>query len=220
MPINSNHKIIFIHVPKTGGTSIEQILEMMSPDAFLTYKPSRNTYSLLPLDKFTSDEYRLCASKNLQHFTLRELQKVLDPQIYKEYKKISVVRNPYERLVSEFAYSQKTINRHHNFDMFVKKNLAHPQYLRNWLFDGHLETQTSFLINEENNFNSIDKIYRYENLQDCLKDLNSLTGKNTYPHLYKSAHQPYQEYYTQYLQELVYNFYKEDFINFNYSFEL
>lgn len=220
MPINKEYKIIFVHIPKTGGTSVEQILEMSTLGSYFTPKPSIESYSLIPIDKFTPEEYRMCASKNMQHLTIQELKKILDPDIYQNYKKISIVRHPYDRLVSEFAFSQRTINRHHSFNSFVKKGLTCPDYLRNWLYDGHLETQTSYLLNEEGNFNSLDKIYRYEDFKQCLIEMNKLTGKNIYPHLYKTARKPYQEYYSPVLQELVYDFYKEDFVNFNFSPEL
>ena len=49
--------------------------------------------------------------------------------------------------------------------------------------------------------------------------LTEVTGDKNMPHLRKTSNRkPYEEYYTQELKEIVYNFYREDFINFNYSF--
>lgn len=225
MPISYEYKIIFIHVPKCAGTSVESVLSgTVDSFSFANKKLEFYTESLtptslasLPLDKFTDKEFRLCASKNKQHYTYRELAKILSEDVLDSYQKITVVRNPYDRLVSEYHFCEGSVKIHKDFNNFVRTALALEEYKRNWLYDGHLETQTSFLINEKGNFSSIDKIFKFEDLNTCFDYLNNITGKIYKPHARRSNNRDsYEKYYTPELKELVYNFYKEDFINFNY----
>jgi hypothetical protein len=218
MPISYKHKILFIHIPKCAGTSIECILSTNNKTEFYTEKLSFELLSSLPIDRFTDEEYRLCASKNRQHYTYRELAKILPKDVTENFEKITIVRNPYDRLVSEYHYCIASIKSYKNFEEFIKNALKIDIYTRNWLYDGHLETQTSYLINEQGNFNSINKIFKYEELNTCFDYLNKITGRIYKPHARASLNRkPYNEYYTSELKEIVYNFYKEDFINFNYQ---
>lgn len=217
MPISYTHKIIFIHVPKCAGTSIETILQTGKEENFFTTGLPSSSITLLPQEKFTDREYRLCASKNRQHYTYRELAKILPQNVLNSFKKISVVRNPYDRLVSDYHFYDGALKCHKDFEEFVKNVLNLEEYKRVWLYDGHLETQTSFLINEQGNFNSIDKIFKFENLDECFEYLSTITGKLEKVRARVTTNRkPWEEYYTPELKELVYNFYKEDFINFNY----
>lgn len=222
MPLNFEHKILFIHIPKCAGTSIEHILKMTNKENLYTEQLKLENYNLLPINNFTDEEFRMCASKNPQHYTYRELTKILPIDIVENYKKISIVRNPFDRLVSEYYYREGHVKIHRNFECFVKTSLNLDQYTRNWLYDGHLETQTSFLINKEKNFNSIDKIFNFEDMKSCFKYIQDLTGIKQTAHLRSSSNRiscgkTWEEYYTSELKEIVYSFYKEDFINFNYT---
>jgi hypothetical protein len=218
MPISYDHKILFIHVPKCAGTSVEGILNCKDEDKFYTESLTSRTLASLPINSFTGREYRICASKNKQHYTYRELIKILPKNIIEDFEKIAIVRNPYDRLVSEYYYSAYSIKSHKNFEAFVKTALKLDLYTRNWLYDGHLETQTSYLINEQKNFNSINKIFKFEEINTCFDYLNKIIGKVCRPHLRAASNRkPYSEYYTSELKEIVYNFYKDDFTNFNYS---
>ena len=220
MPVSHKHKVIFVHVPKCAGTSIEYLLDINDIRDFFTMGRLEERRQIIPIDKFTTEEYEICLNKNMQHYTYRELSKILSPYIMSSHKIISVVRNPYTRLVSEFYFLNslpKYAKNKITFEDLVTQKLQLDRVARNKEFDGHLETQTSFLINDSGNFNSIDKIYKFENLKECLNDISTLTGNTSYPHLRASKTiKPYEEHYTPELREIVYNFYKEDFINFEY----
>jgi len=214
MPVSTTYQILFIHIPKTAGSTIDYYLKLgdLNVDRWFYFT------NISP-EKFLPEEYRLCISKPLQHLTYREMAKILPGNILEGYKKFTIVRNPYDRLVSEYYFSQKHVRIYKNFEEFVKKALHLDLFTRVWLFDGHLETQTSYLINENKNFQSIDYIFKYENIDECFQYLKNITNKDVTQHLRKSLERKkFQEYYTPELKQIVQEFYKEDFINFNYSF--
>jgi hypothetical protein len=84
--ISHKHRFIFIHIPKTAGTSIEEALRDES-------------CQLLPGEW----DYRRAPHAPLNHLTLQEVADcgILTPAQLKSYFKFCFVRNPWDRLVSE-----------------------------------------------------------------------------------------------------------------------
>jgi hypothetical protein len=217
MPISHTHKIIFIHIPKCAGTSISNLFDDMAClKNFYHGGHNDDTIKLIPQEKFTDIEYRECYMKSPQHYTLIELKKILGKKIFEEYKKISMVRNPYDRFFSEYKY---TFSWHKlSFCDYVQyvKNLSKLE--RIYEFDGHLETQYSFVKNEDENLKDIETLYRYENLNNVVLDLFKLSNGKILPHKNKSKEMShYLMHYTRESEEFVYTTYIQDFEKFNYE---
>jgi hypothetical protein len=88
--INHEHKVIFFHVGKAGGTSVEQLLypQPVNPaicnrDILFGWDEEEKIYL----------QYATCA-----------IVKRIKPDIFDKYYKFTVVRNPYLRTVSAFFY--------------------------------------------------------------------------------------------------------------------
>ena len=102
MPISHKDNIIFVHIPKTGGGSVEKTLGIFGED---------NNGSLNPnLDIL----YGKKNNKLLHHLTIKEIKNFNNSQCL-NYKKVSFVRNPFDRIVSEYlwriqVYCKKKIN--------------------------------------------------------------------------------------------------------------
>ena len=95
---NNNLNLLFIHIPKTGGTSLEKYLSQkhnIPLDTKSLYSTPENGYK----------------SVSLQHQTYHSLlKKKTNFDIdFNNIKIISIVRNPYERIVSDLFF-YKLIN--------------------------------------------------------------------------------------------------------------
>lgn len=195
MPICRNRKIAFIHIPKNAGSTIEQALDLKHRDNFYQEEKIKK-YSVCP-----------------QHLTCEELSNEID---LSNYNIFTIVRNPYDRLVSEFYHSKTNFwtskLRHKPFAEFIhsisKLNLVERKYI----FDGHLEPQYSFIKNWQDKI----KIFKYENLSECFKYLNDLYGPLNFGHENKS-HQNKSYKWTNELKNIVYSLYQEDFEKFGYT---
>ena len=76
--ISHKHKCIFIHIQRTGGTSIERWLQ-------------------------GEDQWNL--KHNYKHITTSYAKERAYPEYYDDYFKFTFVRNPYERVLSELYLS-------------------------------------------------------------------------------------------------------------------
>ena len=96
MPYFRKVNLLFIHIPKTGGTSLEKYFSIK----FTTPMNLDALYGFL--DSKIQIKHGLRIFHSLQHLTLQEAKhpffKVRDPLV------ITIVRNPYERAVSELFY--------------------------------------------------------------------------------------------------------------------
>lgn len=225
MPVNYRKKVIFVHIPKCAGTSIEKLFGMAtSEEFFTTWHWDHKSIT----DESSFDEkwkFEQCAAKNMQHYTFREISAVLGSEVVASHDIFSIVRNPYTRLVSEYEHCKAGQSRmsksfpHKTFADFVNIQLQLPNYTRIEMHDGHLETQASYLINFAGNLSSIGMIYRFEHIDAAIAEL---TVKYKLPKLSVPARvgnyvKNYASYYTPELQQVVKTFYAQDFELFNYD---
>lgn len=200
MPVCNQHKIIFIHVPKTAGTTIEDALNLFQVNNLYDKHGKLHNQSVTRQHLYGSEILEQCK---------------INP---KDYYIFSVVRNPYDRLVSAFHFIQNQRNlyipekiKQMSFDNFIRCGFKMDKFERRYIFDGHLELQTNYL--DIDNIN----IFKFENLQECFDMLSARFNIDNFKHCLKcTVRKPWEEYYTPELKELVYNFYKEDFDRFKY----
>ena len=100
--ISFKHKFIFIHIPKTAGTSIVKSLSQYSEDIV------DNSGNIKP----NIELIRLAREKNIRinnykHFTYNQYKQLLGDGI-KDFFVFSTIRTPYERIPSVYYYSNIT----------------------------------------------------------------------------------------------------------------
>lgn len=191
MLFNINGKeILFIHIPKTGGTSIEKyFLETMGENMFCDNK-YRESYLWGQKD-----------GKFFQHLTMEEIfikYKLLD--INKIDFIFTIIREPVSRFKS---YSRWYIG---------KDNIL--EHLETKGKDSHIRPQSDYIKNYRTNI----KIYKYElGLQNIINDvlkLNNIKPKTKLSHTLnrKKINISFSEEEIKKIK----SFYKDDFINFIY----
>ncbi len=165
MPISHQYKCIFIHIPKACGTSIGYALNISDDKTDLTVENRDSLYGRI--DRSSSD---LLAhgflSPVLQHLTVRDLKKILPPDIINNYFKFTFVRNPWDRMVSWYHYEPLIYSR------ISSKGYSVPSFAE---FIENLNTfsrqeQYSFIV-DENGETQVDFVGRFENLNYDYKSL-------------------------------------------------
>ena len=195
--ISHEHKCIYIHIPKTGGMTIESALG--------------------------ADVKKLHKSRmKIKHGTPHQW---IYPNHWKEYFTFTFVRNPWDRVVSAYFFDLKMYNEGVNrgrrrkiiselgankFKEFVSQ--YHQRYLRGpqVLYSSQLKWIAP----------DYDFIGRFENLQ---QDFDIVCDKIGIPqqqlsHENKSKHKHYTEYYDDETREIVAEKYAKDIEYFGYEF--
>ena len=191
-------KIIFIHIPKTAGSSIEHLLrdEGLYELDFIGVRNGRSTH----------------------HYMGIELKMILK-DLYPKYYKFSFVRNPYDRLISEYFWCRiKDVGHKFNktFDEFldyVEDVIKNKKFFKP-IENDHFIPQYSFLF--FNNKLLVNNIFKYEDIETVAPLIKKrLKIKTTLQHLNKSVKNEIT--LTQEQKDIIYNLYKIDFETFNYE---
>lgn len=195
-------KLIFVHIPKTGGSTISNILV-----------PNINIHD----EKYMEYLYGIKNNKALQHLSIIEIKKIVKNT--DDYYKFSIVRNPYDRLVSEYYWCQiKNIGNKsgQKFDDFLNYII---DIFKNNKFDTNIYTdhfipQYKFLYDD--NILKVDKIFKFENFNNVLQFLKEKYDINTNFYKHLKVHNGNKLNLTQNQKNIIYNLYKKDFELFNY----
>ena len=204
---NDDINVLFIHIPKTGGSSIEEYLSYK-----YKIKLDNSSLYLFTQDKRLLNE-NMKINSSLQHLTYNQIvenRKVLNIH-FDNIKIITIVRNPYERIVSDLFFNNlitKDTSKETVFDIIN-------QYLESDKYDNHNIPQHNFITNDNQEIIPNIHILRTESLNNDMHHLG-YTDFN----LFSNAN-PNKVKYADYLNnksiEIINNFYHLDFILFSYD---
>jgi len=187
---------LFIHIPKTAGTSVIRSLMKKKEDLDIIYFGHDPVWRKIP-------------KKFLNH-----------------YFKFTFVRNPWDRVVSGFFYlsqhprHQKYYKKYNkDFDLFMKDFEAGL-----FPYDVVFKAQYKFLVYREfPSFKEVlvpDYIAHFESVQEDFNNLCKQFDIKPYQLLHerKMKHKHYTEYYNDWSKEVVRKIYKKDIELLGYDF--
>ena len=189
--ISDEYKCIFIHTPKCAGESIET--------AFLG-KP-------LNISRYEGHFEK--------HWGIRETSKKY-PAKFAAYFKFSVVRNPWDRVVSWVKYRDKRYNRiAGTFEDRLWTDLNDPRFV------GFMQRHSFHNMLYINGTISVDYIIRMERLQAGFDAVCDRIGmeRTLLPHQNRTEHQHYAQYYTALSRDSVARLFAGDIALFDYEFD-
>lgn len=204
---NSNINILFIHIPKTGGVSVEIYF-------ILKYKiPVTNKYLFGFLDEEIKINKSIDVNTILQHMTYKTIIKYnhffnVD---HNNLKIITIVRNPYERIISDLFFLNK-INVNTTQDQVYE---IIKDYIIDTSLDNHNIPQYLFLINDKEELIENLEILHTETLNEDMIKLG-FTNFN-YKFNCNNKYINYYEYLNNNSIKLINDFYHKDFEMFKYN---
>jgi hypothetical protein len=191
-------KILFIHIPKTAGTSVITKLN----------------------DAFGEQDTKRWGVQH--HATMAEWVDRIGVQKLKEHFIFSVVRNPWDRMVSWFTYTFRRTEREQkklNFKEWLRDE-ADPTIWRYMPQVNYLKVDGELVV---------DRVLLFHRLSRMWKELvgERLRGQCRYPrldwglaHLNSSERKKrYQDYYDDKTRDTVADRYVEDIQEFGFTFE-
>lgn len=203
MPYYPEKNILFIHVPKTGGTVIENELKK---------KYKQNLYNTRRRNNLLDSPYN---NSSLQHQFYSTIYKYRDRLNinFDKIKIFSVVRNPYNRVISDlfwFKLIKKDFTKNQIYDIIKKK------YLYRSDLDNHNLPQYKFLTNENLDLYENIKIFKTEKLNECNDELNEYLNVDIEIKR-DNINKNYMVYLNKNSISLINKFYDMDFKLFNYE---
>lgn len=208
---NKNVNFLFIHIPKTGGTSVERYFSSK-------YNIPLNTKSLYG---FIPNEIRaplMLQANTFQHIIYKVLAKnqhLFRIQSLPNFKIYTIVRNPYERMISDLFYFKliTTSSKPHDVYVCIIKYLFGTK-----TYDNHRLPQHTFIEDKYGNIPQNVCILHTETLNEDMKkfgfedfDMNA----NVNPHRQNIG--SYYDFLNHKSIFIINQIYQKDFLSFGYK---
>ena len=152
----------FIHIPKNAGTTIENIAEeknvkwgRFKPEHRESVQSDTCSYWHTPPKQFNEDSY------------------------YKKDETFCVIRDPVDRMVSEYAYRHKGMpnkNNKYELNQWLREYLSNSKNTVNGGMNCHFLPQHDFIYDDDGN-RTCDNVLRFDNLTN---EFNDLMNKHEY----------------------------------------
>lgn len=221
-----DHKFLYVHNPKCGGTFIKHfILSNIDEE-----------YNNIQNQSYFNERYNVTCERSV-HPILKEIG-----EESKDYFKFSIVRNPFERVVSMYLFLggwkyEQLMEFNKNSPLLPKLESFRKCYLdRNFnkfckemfIEKKALEFHRGYYENLWNRLSSsgkilVDKIYTLENIDFCINDLvKKFNFKNTKPYYDwrmnstsdYALHKDHMDYYDDESYDIISNHFKMDLLEF------
>ena len=195
MIIHKN-KCVFVHIPKTAGTSICSFF-------------------------ISNGAYQHDGHYYQTHETIKELE-ITNSDEMDKYFIFSFVRNPFERLVSYYnsKINTKYFPKEISFKEMCRKIYKNERKrIRDRNFLRHTRGCYDYLKNENGEIN-INFVGKFENLQNDFRIICNKIGipYQKVPHKNKTNHKHYTKYYDEETKQIVAEKYAKDIEYFGYEF--
>jgi Sulfotransferase family len=205
--ISHEHRCIFVHIPRCGGTSIERVIwpgERSEAELWMGFvDPYRNRHQ----------------TGGLQHLLAPQIRQEVGIGVFSEYFKFAFVRNPFDRAVSQFSYMRERPDLRAFIGMPEDASFA--DYLSLIRRKRHVqwEPQTSFVLDADGS-PLVDFVGRFESLpSDARAVFERLgIGDAVLPHENRSERAAYSQYYTDESRGEIEDLYADDLVRFGYGF--
>lgn len=200
MPISDEYKTIFIHIPRTGGTSFEDTLKLRE-------NKKKTLIGIIP-------------GKNIvyQHLTPKQLREYIPVNKWESYYKFVIVRNPLDRAVSDFSFFKKNkkgpllgIHTFLDYCKLAEKVVTQESYNKHILYD-HFRPQYKYLQGIKYN-----KICRMESYGKDIEQVKKIIGCNI-PELHKNGGSAYKIIPTLEEKKIIQRVYHKDYKILGYNY--
>lgn len=232
MIVSHKYRFIFLKTTKTGGTSVEVALsKYCGGDDIITpifpkdenmrrqlgFQGPQNfnlpfTFSasgLFNLIRYARRRKRLCF---FNHMTAEQVKPFLPKDVWKNYFKFTIERNPWDRVVSLY------------FWRFPREEISFSEFLK---LPHHLDDlkRTGVYLYSIDGKTAVDRVYRYEDLQGAIGDVAKRVGLPEIPLLPHAKRRPckaerhYSSMYTEKEVELVREKFKDEIERHGYTYD-
>ncbi len=217
MLLSHKYNFLFVHIAKTGGTSVRAALNKLrwqDPMYYLTW----------PAHKVSALTGHKLGLKFPRHCHIIAAQEMLPDDFFDQLYKFAFVRNPWDLQVSSFHHIKRERPQHMNgitdFKEFMRWKLD-PERPYQYHIDTSLSLQSDYLVDLHGKM-LVDFIGHYESLDEDFATVCDKIGvKIALPHKRQATDRKkdYRSYYDDATTELVANYFQKDIERLGYVFD-
>jgi len=222
MEISHSNKFLFVHIPKTAGTSVSEVL-----------RPYSNTLKPNPL-RTAAHAFRLKTSPDRswfeQHDSVRVILERWDKEVLSQYFSFAFVRNPYDHAMSHYFYTKN-----YKFGFFNNRTLSSLTFVEylEWRLQGRdhqrmrrrtrfacMPDQSFYVIDNDDNI-AVDRIFYSDKIIDALNVICETTKiplPTEIPNLRISKNKN-RDVLNKESISLIRRLYQRDFVNFEFDYD-
>lgn len=228
---SGNQPFFWLHIKKCGGQSLRKAI---SPPYKQTDRKKTQCFSELPKEEWNDaiNNYRL----RLGYFDFKRMlfaKRYLYPEEeFFNMFKFTVVRNPYDRVVSSWKY---LLQKPGSPKVFLKPRRARMKYSFEYFlhelphlwetkYDRHMATHTAPIwddITDHDDQLLVDEIIKLERINEGMSLLNYKIGLkvNKLDHINRTSNRKsYRKYYTKKTKKKVEDLFEKDIVHLKYDF--
>jgi len=216
MLLSVKYNFLFVHIAKTGGTSVRSALSRLRwrdplfPAQFAASRLSHMT------------GHRI-ASKLPRHAKIIAAREMLPRELFDRLFKFAFVRNPWDLQVSSWHHIRgarpNLVKEIPDFPTFIRWKLD-PERPFQYHIDTSIEHQLDYLIDLDGTI-LVDFIGKYENLQEDYEEACRRIGIKAPPLPHKrqaKERTSYRDYYDEGTEGLIADYFRRDIETFGYRF--
>jgi hypothetical protein len=218
MLLSIKYNFLFVHIAKTGGTSVRAALQPLRwRDPWY--------YPMLLCSRFSHLAGHRLGSKFPRHARIIAAKEMLPEAFFQGLYKFAIVRNPWDLQVSSYHHIRRErphlLAQIQDFDQFMRWKLD-PERPYQFHVDTSIQAQLDYLIDLQGEL-QMNFIGHYENLTGDFQQICETLGipQLELPHKRqaKDRKQDYRSYYSDDLAELVGQYFKRDIEALGYRFD-
>ncbi|HTW82732.1 MAG TPA: sulfotransferase family 2 domain-containing protein [Candidatus Sulfotelmatobacter sp.] len=230
MPVSHGYQFIFIHIPKTAGSSMLQALHtedaaweflnqnawprfFESPNGVEMFRDMRGFFALNQISHFME-----------QHLPARILRQMVPAEVWSNYFKFAFVRNPWDLVVSTYVYFHEIFKQYPETAKtaadiaFISTNVDFSNYVRARPYFASEPGYLPFITDKRGEL-IVDFVGRVETVDADMAEIGRRIGREiALPHLNRLPRANYREYYTPHTRELVAREFAREIEMFGYEF--
>jgi len=218
MLLSPKHQFLFIHIAKTGGTSVRAALAR-GRWADPWYWP------MFLCSRFSHLSGHRIGTKLPRHAKVIAAKELLPREVFAALFKFAFVRNPWDLQVSSYHHIRRErpqhLGGHRDFESFLRWKL-NPERPPQYHLDTSIELQTDYLIDLRGQL-IVDYIGRYERLEKDFAEICARIGMVAprLPHRRQANDRSadYRRYYTDETADLIQRHFAADIERLGYRFD-
>lgn len=217
--ISNEHQCIFIHIPKTAGTSIEKVLGHFGE----LKRGVQDHRPISAIEPLTFNDLAQTCFRGELFLLRRQIKKVIQDkrfnfyQAYKKYFKFTFVRNPWARVFS--WYQNVMRDEFHQKRFSLDQNCTFKDFLDSHIGQFEIKPQLHWIL-DKNKRMPMDFIGRFENLRQDFDYVADRIGLKKYslPTLIQGSGEKYIQHYDSKMRDHVFRFYQEEIKMFKFEY--